>query len=139
MEIEQAFRYMQAGQHMGKIVIELSDTIAPTAQRHNPILFSSEHSYLLIGGLGGLGRAISQWMVENGARKLVYLSRSADATSSTRQSLFNELELQGCDVTIVAGDVRNLKDVEETVRKCDASIAGVIQLSMVLEVSSSIT
>ncbi|GLI78240.1 putative secondary metabolism biosynthetic enzyme [Penicillium ochrochloron] len=92
-EIEQAFRCIQAGQHMGKIV----------------------------------------WMVENGARKLVYLSRSAGSASTDREALFRELRVQGCDVTVVQGDVANLQDMQKAIRACNATIAGVFQMSMVLE------
>ena len=39
--------------------------------------FNPKAAYLLVGGLGGLGRAVSLWMAERGARHLTYLSRSA--------------------------------------------------------------
>ena len=53
-----------------------------------------EASYLLIGGLGGLGRAISTWLMEHGARNLIYLSRSAGKSNRDR-AFFHELEIQG--------------------------------------------
>lgn len=37
--------------------------------------FRAEVSYLLVGGLGGLGRSIAMWMVENWAKHLIFLSR----------------------------------------------------------------
>jgi len=33
----------------------------------------SDASYLLVGDLGGIGRAVASWMVEKGARHLVFL------------------------------------------------------------------
>ena len=42
--------------------------------------FDQSASCLIVGDLGGLGRAVSRWVVENGARELVYLSRSAGRT-----------------------------------------------------------
>ncbi|KNG83443.1 hypothetical protein ANOM_008035 [Aspergillus nomiae NRRL 13137] len=132
-EVKQAFRYMQGGQHMGKIVVSMSDKPCPTRKIPAEISFSSTHTYLLVGGLGGIGRAISQWMVEQGARKLVYLSRSASSTSSVREALFRELRLQGCEVTVIQGDVSDLRDVQSAVQQCRAPIAGIFQMSMVLE------
>jgi hypothetical protein len=133
-EIEQAFRCIQAGQHMGKIVVRMSEDLAPNSKMPLSISFSPTHAYLLVGGLGGIGRAVSQWMVENGARKLVYLSPSAGSASTVREALFCELRVQGCEVTVVAGDVANLQDVQRAVQQCNAPIAGVFQMSMVLEV-----
>ncbi|KAE8141770.1 polyketide synthase [Aspergillus pseudotamarii] len=132
-EIEQAFRYMQAGQHTGKIVVNMSTRPCPTRKMPATISFSSTHAYLLVGGLGGIGRAVSQWMVEQGARKLVYLSRSASSPTTTREALLRELRVQGCEVTVIQGDVSDLCDVQRAVQQCNAPIAGVFQMSMALE------
>ncbi|MGG6293712.1 MupA/Atu3671 family FMN-dependent luciferase-like monooxygenase [Leptolyngbya sp. AN02str] len=39
------------------------------------IRWRSQHSYLITGGLGDLGLAIAHWMVEQGARHVILLSR----------------------------------------------------------------
>lgn len=126
---------MQKGQHIGKIVVKMPEdpNDLPVARAQRKLTLSSEVSYLLVGGLGGLGRAVSTWMVENGARHLVYLSRSA-GRSSRDKAFFQELEVQGCNITAVAGSVANLNDVERAVAMCSRPIAGVIQMSMVLRV-----
>lgn len=131
--IGEAFRYMQKGQHIGKIVVKMPEDPdeLPMARAQRKFALSSEASYLLVGGLGGLGRAVSTWMVENGARHLVYLSRSAGRSSGDK-AFFQELEVQGCTITAVAGSVANLDDVERAVAMCSRPIAGVIQMSMVL-------
>jgi hypothetical protein len=46
-------------------------------------LFRHDVSYLFVGGFGGIGRAVSTWMVEQGALYLVYLSRSAQSCENT--------------------------------------------------------
>ncbi|KAJ5993473.1 kinase subdomain-containing protein [Penicillium sp. IBT 35674x] len=132
-KVVDAFRYMQQGVHMGKIVIEIPDNVsefelsnsAPAAS------FSPRVSYLLVGGLGGLGRTISTWMVENGARYLIFLSRSA-GQSEDDQAFIRELEAQDCHVQTVAGDVTKLFDVRNAVSKCIKPLAGVLQLSVKL-------
>jgi hypothetical protein len=57
---------MKKGQHIGKIIITIpqdsKDIIATTA--HQTSLLSSTSTYLLIGGLGGLGKEVARWMVE---------------------------------------------------------------------------
>jgi hypothetical protein len=135
-QVVDAFRYMQKGQHIGKIVINMPEFIQDLQVQPKPreTNFSAEASYLLVGGLGGLGRAISTWMVEKGARSLVYLSRSAGTTAED-QAFFRELEAQDCDAVAVAGSVTSLGDVQRAITLAQKPIAGVIQLSMVLRVS----
>ncbi|PGH00300.1 hypothetical protein AJ80_09194 [Polytolypa hystricis UAMH7299] len=131
--ISDAFRYMQKGQHIGKIVVNFPDESAPLPEtrKKEQARFSPTASYLLVGGLGGLGRSVSTWMVEYGARNFVYLSRSAGASDGDTH-FFEELEAQGCRVTSVAGSVANLADVQRAVELCGDEIGGVIQMSMVL-------
>lgn len=136
-QVMEAFREMQKGQHIGKIVVSMPEQpaeleITPTAQK---LKLREDASYLLCGGLGGLGRAISNWMVENGARNLVYLSRSGGEPEST-QAFIRELEAQGCSVQAFKGDVANAEDVASAVQQAAKPIAGVLHMSMVLKVSA---
>ncbi|EOD49628.1 putative polyketide synthase protein [Neofusicoccum parvum UCRNP2] len=96
-QVMEAFREMQKGQHIGKIVVSMPEQpteleITPTAQK---LKLREDASYLLCGGLGGLGRAISNWMVENGARNLVYLSRSGGEPESTQAFIPVEPKVEG--------------------------------------------
>ncbi|KAB8228301.1 type I polyketide synthase [Aspergillus alliaceus] len=140
-QIQEALRTMQAGKHIGKIVIQMpGDAQELELEQHQPVApaaafqFRSDRSYLLIGGLGGLGRALANWMVENGARSLVFLSRSALDGPGT-DGFVQELHSQGCQVKLVSGSVSNKADVQRAVKN-DATaarpLAGVLNLSMVL-------
>lgn len=92
--IQDAFRHMQAARHVGKIVVAVPERVEDlrladmhvsavvAAPKPRPA-FRSDRTYLLVGGLGGLGRAPATWMAENGARSLVFLSRSAHAGPGT--------------------------------------------------------
>jgi hypothetical protein len=92
----------------------------------------SDAAYLLVGGLGGLGQSVSTYLVERGARHLIYLSRTAGELSS-HQTFFRELESQGCSVEGVQGDVSSLADVSAAVRNAHLPIAGVLHMAMVLD------
>ena len=131
--IQDSFRYMQKGQHIGKIVVSLGKAAGKLegAGSKKTYKFSPKASYLLIGGLGGLGRAISTWMVENGARNIIYLSRSA-GSGPDDQSFFRELESQGCDVQLVKGSVSNPDDVNRAVHEAHNPLKGILQMSLVL-------
>ena len=134
--IGDAFRYMQKGQHIGKIVIQMPENLQsiPVSQVKRTLALSSDKSYLLVGGLGGLGRAVANWMVEHGARHFTFLSRSA-GVSNQDQGFFEELRVQGCTVTAVRGSVACVEDIERAVSSSPRRIGGAIQMSMVLRVS----
>jgi hypothetical protein len=131
-EVEDAFRYMQKGIHIGKVLVRIPKNFnsIPITTAAKSLELSSEKTYLLVGGLGGLGRAISTWMVERGVRRFVYLSRSAG--SSKDVPFINELEFQGCSVQTIAGSVGKLEDVQRAISVAPTQIGGVLQMSMVL-------
>nr|RBQ98724.1 hypothetical protein FVER53263_00316 [Fusarium verticillioides] len=135
-DAEGAFRYMQKGVHLGKIVVSIpphSSTALPITPKPLQVKLNPEASYLLVGGLGGLGRAAATWMVESGARYLIFFSRSA-GLSVRDQAFFQELASQGCTAQAVRGDVLNLADVELAMASAPPGkpIRGVLQMSMVL-------
>ncbi|KAI1733403.1 hypothetical protein F4680DRAFT_464043 [Xylaria scruposa] len=58
--------------------------------------FDPESSYIVTGGLGGLGRAICSWMVERGARFITTISRSG-GDSADDKLFVTEMRDMGCD------------------------------------------
>ncbi|OTA89815.1 hypothetical protein M434DRAFT_398366 [Hypoxylon sp. CO27-5] len=134
VQIQDAFRTMQTAMHIGKIVIRMPEDLhvlkciapKPTA------VFRQDRTYLLVGGLGGLGRATASWMVENGARHLTFLSRSSRKGPETKDFL-EELRSQDCRVQLVAGSVNNMADVQQAVQSATMPIAGVINMAMTLK------
>ncbi|KAG5883957.1 hypothetical protein JTB14_031782 [Gonioctena quinquepunctata] len=76
-EIEQAYRYMTKGIHMGKGLIEVCDekTNKPDMRVIPRYSCDPTRSYIIIGGLGGLGLELADWLILRGARKLVLTSR----------------------------------------------------------------
>lgn len=69
--IEDAMRFMQKGEHIGKVVVTLPEHPAdlPLQPSKKEFRLREDASYLLVGGLGGLGQAIAIWMAEAGARE----------------------------------------------------------------------
>ena len=134
--VEDAFRYMQKGTHIGKIVVSMphnTDELPSRAYRRQ-LLLRPNVPYLLVGGLGGLGRSVATWLVEQGARHLVFFSRSAGSMPED-DDYKSELEFQGCNVQMFRGSVANFADVQKVIALCGKPIGGVLQLSMVLDVS----
>lgn len=136
----EAFRCLQRGLHMGKLLVEMpgpeSFKEGFVTKSKYQLHLSPELSYILVGGLGGVGRAIATWMVERGARNLVFFSRSA-GTSSQDQSFARELEVQGCNVVLVRGDVTSMEDVQGMILDTPSPVGGILQLSMIVRVSGN--
>jgi NADP-dependent 3-hydroxy acid dehydrogenase YdfG/acyl carrier protein len=96
--------------------------------------FPSDATYLIAGGLGGLGRCAARWMASKGAKNLVLLSRSG-ASSASAQHLVQELRYNGVCVEAFACDVSNasrLSEVLSSVSQTLPPIKGCIQGTMVL-------
>ncbi|KAL4920610.1 hypothetical protein BDW62DRAFT_215871 [Aspergillus aurantiobrunneus] len=107
-QIEDAFRQIQAGKHMGKLVLSFSEDsvvkVAPPVSRQSRL--KANASYLLIGGQGGLGREMCRWMANHGAKHLVVLSPSG-ATKPVIQTLIKDLAAVGTELRAIACDVGN--------------------------------
>ncbi|KAI0901837.1 putative polyketide synthase [Annulohypoxylon nitens] len=136
-KIEEAFRYMQAGKHMGKIVLTPSedDTVPVAARTGSKYRIVPDASYMIVGGFGGLGRSLSRRMVSQGAKNLIFVSRSGDK-SPEAISLVDELQSSGVTVKVLAVDItsgdRLKASLDETLNKMPP-IRGIIQAAMVLE------
>ncbi|KAI4710994.1 Type I Iterative PKS [Alternaria sp. Ai002NY15] len=76
-EVEKAFRHMQAGKHMGKVVVRVDDADLVRAVPRIPRVRVQSDATYVIAGLGGITREIARWLAEKGAKYLVFLSRSA--------------------------------------------------------------
>jgi NAD(P)-dependent dehydrogenase (short-subunit alcohol dehydrogenase family) len=129
---------MQKGQRMGKIVVTMpvSSDVLPVSLSPSKFSLREDRAYLFVGGLGGLGRAVATWLVEHGARKLVFFSRSAGETAQD-DPYVQELNAQGCDVQTISGSVSNIDDVEAAFRTIDMPVGGILQASMALGVGQT--
>jgi nucleoside-diphosphate-sugar epimerase len=135
--MQAAIRTMQAAQHIGKVIITLPEdpqTLEANVRSRAPA-FRGDRRYLLVGGLGGLGRAVATWMAENGAGELVFLSRTARGPDV--QDFIDELRSQDCHAHLVTGDVSIPADVKRAMESGTWPLAGIIHMAMALKVSTS--
>lgn len=132
-DISSGFRHLQKGDHIGKAVVRIPENSSdiPSTSHAKPLQFDADASYLLTGGLGGLGRSIASWLVERGARNLIFLSRTA-GKGDHDVSFFAELKSMGCETITVAGKVDDKDAVNAVIEKAMRPIKGVFHLAMVL-------
>ncbi|KAG8157863.1 hypothetical protein KVR01_012135 [Diaporthe batatas] len=135
-QIESAFRNMQSGKNTGKMVLTLrpSDVVPTWLPPSYSCHLDPTVSYLIAGGLGGLGRSTARWMAQRGARHLILLSRSGPK-SKTAQELVKELEQAGVTVRTPQCDVSNSSALIAALDQCKdmPPIKGCLQATMVLQ------
>ncbi|QKX55823.1 uncharacterized protein TRUGW13939_02921 [Talaromyces rugulosus] len=135
-EVTQAFRYFSLGSRIGKVVVSFSNqqsSLSVVPIKFKTIL-SPDKAYILIGCLGGLGRSLSKWMFDRGARKFVFLGRSG-ADRGPARKLINELKVRGAETTVIRGDVSDAADVNAAVAQIQDSIGGVVHAAMGLDLA----
>lgn len=135
-EIEAAFRHFQDADVIGKRVVELrpGKTIMANVETKPKYRFSADATYVIAGGLGGLGRSFARWMASRGARNLVLLSRTG-VKGNAAKALVCELGMQGiCVATpeVDIGDLSSLTHVFDNLAKSMAPIRGCIQATVAL-------
>lgn len=77
-DIEEAFRFMAAGKHIGKVLLKIredeNDDESLPLSVLNRVYCNPNQSYLIVGGLGGFGLELADWLVVRGCRKLILSS-----------------------------------------------------------------
>ncbi|RAH40566.1 ketoacyl-synt-domain-containing protein [Aspergillus brunneoviolaceus CBS 621.78] len=151
-DIEKAFRTMQTGQHVGKIVMEVKKEEEEKVKVQRPVrpvvMLSREETYLIVGGVGGIGQYLAQRLVvEGGVRHLLLLSRSAASASASTSTttttttgtppwLAHLRQTTGATIVLVSCDVTNTTLLQSVLQQhaCHLPpIRGVIQAAMVLK------
>ncbi|KAI0392953.1 putative polyketide synthase [Xylariaceae sp. FL0594] len=132
-----SLRNMQDGQ---PVIIKLDDNDTVQIQRapQPEYQLDDDATYVVCGGLGGLGRAIARWMISRGARNLILLSRSGPETPEA-QDLISELQQRGVCCEAPRCDVTDRHSLEITLKECGKRlppIKGCIQAAMVMRESA---
>lgn len=133
---KEAFRLMQQGKHVGKLVLDYTTRPAEVFPAPQPKLqLSPDASYWIVGGLGGFGLEIARWLIRCGARWLVLTNRRADDSEQVRHAL-EQMRAEGADVRVMPADVtrwEDVQDVKERISRELPPLRGVFHAAMVLE------
>ncbi|GMG48901.1 unnamed protein product [Aspergillus oryzae var. brunneus] len=133
-EMEKAFRLMQGGKHHGKLVIEMrrDDPVMTVLKPKPNSFFDPNATYVISGGLGGLGQNAVNWLVSRGARNLLLLSRSGEASAEGRK-LLDQLHSHGVKAMAPACNVSDAQSLRKALDACQSHmppIKGCIQGAM---------
>ncbi len=130
-EATEAFRFMAAGKHTGRVLIGSSKQPAKTDHR-----ISSDGAYLVTGGLSGLGLLTVEWLARQGAGCILAVGRRpADRATDIK---LDSLRSLGVAVLIKRCDVGRREEVAAAIDSIPAtfSLRGVFHAAGVLDDAS---
>ncbi len=107
-----ALRFMRSARHLGKIVVTTSPLERGELRQHG--------TYLVTGGLGGIGLAVANWLAERGARTIVLNGRRQPDPEA--QNAIGALQARGITVRVALADVTDLAAVDEMLATVDREL-----------------
>lgn len=128
-EFEDQLLYRQSGRRVARLQsLSLDETAVA-----RPLPVNDGKTYLITGGLGGLGILFARWLAGQGARHLVLSGRSAPGEAA--QQALAELRSQGVAVHVVAADVSLQADVSRLFAQLRSlpALGGVLHAAGVLD------
>ncbi len=133
-EAEDAFRLMSQAGHIGRIVLAVDEPVY-TVRGAAGHAVRADGTYLVAGGLGGLGLSLANRLVGHGARHIVLAGRSA-APAPEDAPLLDALRATGAEVVIARCDIARsgeLRRLLDRIRAAMPPLRGVVQAAMVIE------
>jgi NADPH:quinone reductase-like Zn-dependent oxidoreductase len=110
----EAFRWMAQARHVGKIML-VPDGAKP--------LIREDATYLITGGLGGLGLFSADWLAEHGARRILLVGRTTP--NAAAQARIAALAARGVSVRVALADVADEASISALMTEADAEGAPV--------------
>lgn len=138
-KVEDAMRALQGGKIAGKAVIDFEtpgDLVQYQPALRPAYMFEAQATYVISGGLGGLGREIMRWMASRGAKHFLVTSSRGVAGRPDVMAFIQEMEARGVIILAPASDISNRALLEATLLEAQKTlppIKGCIQAAMILE------
>ena len=114
---------MARGQHIGKFVVEVAEASPPVIAVSGECRLRADGSYLVTGGLGGLGLSLGRWMAKHGAGHLVLLGRGGIGTPEVAAQV-EAMRASGTRVTVAQADVGDAAALAEVLAAADGPAGG---------------
>lgn len=132
--VAEAMEHVARSKHVGKVVVTMNEpaiSVSPPRQ----LQIAPDATYLVVGGTGGFGLAVAEWLAARGVRHLVLLSRSGPRAPADHETI-QSLREAGVRVSVVRADVTDaaaLAPALDAVRRAGPPLRGVIHSAMVLD------
>jgi mycocerosic acid synthase len=127
---------MSNAEHTGKLLLDIprtgrSSVVVPTEQAQ---VFRRDGSYIVTGGLGGLGLYFASKMASAGCGRIVLTARSAPNPKARRS--IERLRAAGADIVVECGNIAEPDTAERLVAAATATglpLRGVVHSAAVVE------
>lgn len=133
-EVAGAMRYMAQAKHIGKVVVTNKSPVHPRAAVPDAPPVRGDATYLITGGLGGVGFLTAQWLAERGARSIVLMGRHGPSLETEgRMAHLRDARVR---IETMAADAANPADVElviDRIRSEFPPLRGIVHAAMVLD------
>ena len=130
-QISDAYAAFNRFEHIGKLVLKYEDDDKlPYLPLPKGPAFDPEAAYLIIGGVSGIGAYLSRWMVQQGVRNMVLMTRSALGDEGKQNMA--QLESMGAAITHVQGSVDDVDSVRRALTASGLPVKGVVNSALVL-------
>lgn len=121
-----------AGRHINAVTFTDNSVVRVGNNSLKPAALRSDATYVLAGGLGGLGKAIAELMINRGARHLLFLSRSGPKTAEDHEFL-TSIDQRGINFVLASVDICDLSSLESVLASNDMPpIKGAVQCAAVI-------
>ena len=107
-----ALRFMRSARHLGKIVVTTPPLLSGRLRQ--------DRTYLVTGGLGGIGCAVAEWLADKGAGTIV-LNGRRDPDAAAEETI-NALRGRGVTVQVELADVSDAPAVDRMLARTDREL-----------------
>lgn len=103
---------------------------------HPPASLDGDATYLVAGGLGGLGLDVLKWLANHGAKHLTILSRSGASNHGQAVEPLAALRERGVEVVVKTVDICDEQACSDAVKEIETErpVRGIIQAAAVIKV-----
>ncbi|KAI1293571.1 Fatty acid synthase [Halotydeus destructor] len=138
-KVEEAFRYMSTGKHIGKVIVQVrdlqdrKDAKAGLVSRAMKTTYCCpSKSYIVLGGAGGFGLEVVQWLAHKGAKKVIISSRRG-LRDPYQFYAVNRLRNKGIKVIISKCDITTMEGAKQLLLEAEneAPVGGIFNAAVV--------
>lgn len=135
-EVRDAFEEMAKSRHIGKLLIDFSGGDVDVIKKpQSAPLCHKDGCYIVTGGTSGFGLITAKWLAEQGAGKILLVSRSGKKAAGLEETV-RAVESLGSVVEILSVDVTDDKQVAVLIDQANTApfrLRGIIHGAMVLD------
>jgi thioester reductase-like protein len=121
-EIREALTYLQKARHVGKIVCVMPEPDGQVSGASSLVtpMFNDRSSYLITGGLGGIGFEVAKWMAQSGAKYIVLAGRNPPNEKVAEE--IHRINSNGKNIVVMQADVSDYEQCKSLLQRIESEL-----------------